>query len=95
MFYTRLGVHSAKKRTNAKSFIILNELDDCGISAGTVMDYRNMDSDKPIAKYYTSVKKHDDKGLTVIDAATLRSMSIVSAPSDKSLIIRKCKEEQL
>lgn len=48
-----------------------------------------------VGGYYTSVKKHDDKGLTVIDAATLRSMSIVSAPSDKSLIIRKCKEEQL
>lgn len=46
------GVHVAKKGTNAKSFTILDDLDDCGVNTGTVMDYRNVysESDKPIAK---------------------------------------------
>lgn len=46
------GVHVAKKRANAKSFTILNELDEYGVNAGMVMDYRNdySYSYKPIAK---------------------------------------------
>lgn len=47
-----------------------------------------------VGGYYTGVKMHKEGGTTVIDAATLGSMSVVLAPSDKSLIIRKCEEEK-
>lgn len=42
-----------------------------------------------VGGYYTNVKKHDENSICVIDACTLRSMSIVLAPSDKNLKIRK------
>ena len=42
-----------------------------------------------VGGYYTNVKRHDENSICVIDACALRSMSIVLAPADKSLKIRK------
>lgn len=42
-----------------------------------------------VGGYYTNVKKHNDKSICIIDACTLRSMSIVTGPADKSLKIKK------
>ena len=45
-----------------------------------------------VGGYYTNVKKHDENSICVIDACTLRSMSIVLAPADKSLKIWREKD---
>lgn len=42
-----------------------------------------------VGGYYTNVIKHDENSICIIDACTLRFMSIVLASSDKSLKIRK------
>ena len=42
-----------------------------------------------VGGYYTNVKKHNEKSICIIDACTLRSMSIVPEPADKSLKIKK------
>lgn len=53
-----------------------------------------IDSEYFVGGYYTDVKLHKEGTKAVIDAARLVSMSITLGPSDKSLIIRKCKEEK-
>ena len=42
-----------------------------------------------VGGFYSNVKTHNEDSICVIDACTLRSMSIVLGPSDKSLKIRK------
>lgn len=43
-----------------------------------------------VGGFYTNVKQHTEDYICVIDACTLRYMSIVLGPSDKNLKIRKC-----
>lgn len=43
-----------------------------------------------VGGFYTNVKQHNEDYICVIDACTLRYMSIVLGPSDKNLKIRKC-----
>lgn len=45
-----------------------------------------------VGGFYTNVEKHDENSISIISACTLRSMSIVLEPSDKSLKIRKVEE---
>lgn len=69
--------------------------DEEGLSCKVNLTNEKLISDEYyVGGYYTNVKMHKEGTKTVIDAATLASMSIVLGPSDKSLIIRKCKEEK-
>lgn len=60
----------------------LGTVDSCGRKFATEDEYY-------VGGYYTNVKRHDENSICVIDACALRSMSIVLAPADKSLKIRK------
>ncbi len=42
-----------------------------------------------VGGYYANVKRHNENSICVIDACTLRSMSIVPEPSDNNLKIKK------
>lgn len=42
-----------------------------------------------VGGFYTNVKSHFESGIRIIEECTLRSMSIVYAPADEDLIIKK------
>lgn len=47
------------------------------------------DPEYNVGGFYTNVKSHDESGILVIDECKLESASIVFAPSDKDLVMRR------
>lgn len=64
--------------------------DDKGLKVlGTFIRDDFNDPEYNVGGFYTNVKSHDESGIHIIDECKLISISLVSDPADKDLVIRR------